>query len=61
MDNNLVTQQLNDILNNNNHLTLLQRNALQEAVNKIKPGISTQDVIELIKILAAILMMDHST
>lgn len=61
MDNKQITEHLISILNTNNFLTLLQKEALQEVIKKNKPGMTPEEIIELIKLIYAILMMSHST
>lgn len=59
MEKKYIIEQLNDILNVNKDLTPLQKNALREAINKYDKVISTESVIEVIKLLASILLMSH--
>lgn len=60
MNKNSIIEQLESIINNC-YLSHLQKKALQEVIDKYEPGMSNENLIELIKILGALLMMTHST
>jgi hemoglobin-like flavoprotein len=52
---------LKDILNTNTQITSAQKEALHQVITNYHPGINEDDLIEIIKIIFAILMMGHST
>ena len=61
MNKKLIIDQLVSIIDTNTRITETQRDALKEAVIKLNTPISTDEIIELIKILGALLLFKHPT
>lgn len=61
MNKKIIIDQLISIIDTNNRITETQRDALEEAVTKLNSSINTDEIIELIKILGALLLFKHPT
>ena len=59
MNKKTIIDQLISIIDTNTRITETQRDALKEAVAKLSTSISTDEFIELIKILGALLLFKH--
>lgn len=60
MEPDSIIEEINHILNTNAQVTEAQREALETAKKYIKPRMTVDDIIEVIKILGVILTMSHS-
>ena len=61
MYNTSEKEQLESILNTNSQLSKEQREALKGALKRYVFGMSIAEYIEIVKLIAAILLMSHQT